>query len=74
MLGLARSVLKNILVSESGLVLQVFTSFCAAPDRGTQVAATGALAMLARHPEVALRIASGARRRLTSNKHQMFRR
>merc|ERR1740130_1506042 len=47
--------------SQCDLELQVFTSFCAAPDHGTQVAATGALAMLARNPEVALRIASGAR-------------
>jgi len=46
---------------QGDLELQVFTSFCAAPDHGTQVAATGALAMLARHPEVALRIAQGAR-------------
>jgi len=46
---------------QGDLELQVFTSFCAAPDRGTQVAATGALAMLARNHEVALRIASGAR-------------
>jgi hypothetical protein len=43
------------------LELQVFTSFCAAPDHGTQVAATGALAMLARYPEVASRIAGGSR-------------
>jgi len=46
---------------EGDLELQGFTSFCSAADHGTQVAATGALAMLARHPEVALRIASGAR-------------
>lgn len=46
---------------QGDLELQVFTSFCAAPDHGTQVAAAGALAMLAREPQVALRIATGPR-------------
>lgn len=46
---------------QGDLEIQVFASFCAAPDHGTRVAATGALAMLAGQEEVALRIASGSR-------------
>jgi hypothetical protein len=57
----AAEVVEFCACGQGDLELQVFTSFCAAPDHGTQVAATGALAMLARCPEVALRIASGAR-------------
>jgi len=45
---------------QGDLEIQAFASFCVVEDHGTQVAATGALAMLSRHPDVALRIASGA--------------
>jgi hypothetical protein len=57
----APEILDFIASGHGDLEIQVFTSFCAVEDHGTQVAATGALAMLARNPDVALRIASGAR-------------
>lgn len=41
--------------------IEVFGSLCLAHDRATQVAAAGALATIAMHPDVAVRIAGGAR-------------
>lgn len=41
--------------------IEAFASLCLAQDRATQVAAAGALATLAMHPNVAVRIAGGAR-------------
>jgi hypothetical protein len=56
----ASEVVEFCAAGQGDLEIQAFASFCAVEDRGTQVAATGALAMLSRHPAVALRIASGA--------------
>jgi len=41
--------------------IEAFASFCLAHDRATQVAAAGALATIAMHPDVAVRISGGAR-------------
>jgi hypothetical protein len=57
----APEVVDYIASGQGELEIQFFTSFCTDVDHGTQVAATGALAMLARNPEAAVRIASGNR-------------
>jgi hypothetical protein len=57
----APEVVEYFASGQGDLELQGFTSFCSTPDHGTQVAATGALAMLARYPDVAVRIAWNSR-------------